>query len=492
MAENTKITKDNGNENSYRSILKGTSLLGGVQVIQILVNLVRGKFVAMFLGPDGMGISSLFASSSNTINQISSLGLNMAVIKEVAASSANTTDSRHVLAVALRLTQLTAMGGALFCALFSPWLSRVTFGSNTYAWQFLLLSVMIYLTTAGGGKLAILQGMHELKRISKATLTGSFTGLVVGVPLYYFFGTLGIVPAMVILSFVTWAFYSWNLRKVIPRDRIRFNRNIHKPLVKRLLSLGVVLMSTGLLSALSIYLLNIFLRKYGEIDTVGLYQAANSITNQYSGVVFTAMSMDYMPRLSKVCNDRLLTNDIVNRQAQIVAFIVTPLAILLILSAPIVIRILLTVSFLSVTPLMRWMGFGIILKAISFPMGYIAFAKGDKKLFFWLEGVFANLLYLVLACLFFNFFGFIGLGYSMVVENFLYLIIIYLVTRNRYGYRQSRGASCSYIIAILLGAGCFLCSYIHEPTIRYVFMSLIFALSATVSILYMRHLLKQS
>lgn len=32
-----------GDENSYRSILKGTSFFGGVQVLQILITLVRGK-----------------------------------------------------------------------------------------------------------------------------------------------------------------------------------------------------------------------------------------------------------------------------------------------------------------------------------------------------------------------------------------------------------------------------------------------------------------
>ena len=48
----------NKDENSYRSILKGTSVFGGVQVFQILINMVRGKFVALFLGPDGMGVSA--------------------------------------------------------------------------------------------------------------------------------------------------------------------------------------------------------------------------------------------------------------------------------------------------------------------------------------------------------------------------------------------------------------------------------------------------
>lgn len=491
MNQENDIKENTGNENSYRSILKGTSLMGGVQVLQILVNLVRGKFVALFLGPDGMGISSLFASSSNTITQLSSLGLNMAVVKETAAASGDAKASGHVLSVALRLTQFTALAGALFCILFSPWLSRITFGTDAYAWQFVLLSLMVYLTTAGSGKLAILQGMHELKRISKAALVGSLTGLIVGVPLYFFFGNRGIVPAMVALSLATWGFYTWNLHKVIPSDRVRFNRKLHIPLVKRMLSLGIVLMASGLISSLCIYLLNIFLRKFGDVDSVGLYQAANSITNQYSGMVFAAMSMDYLPRLSRISDDRLKVNDIVNRQAQTVALIIAPLAILLILSAPLVIRILLTSDFLSVTPLMRWMGLGIIMKALSFPMGYIAFAKGDKRLFFWLEGVFSNVLFLLLSCLFFHYYGLIGLGYSMVMENSVYLLIVSAVVYYRYGYKPSRGAVGCYAAAILAGGGCFLCSWIETPMLRYALMTLFLALSVVGSFFYLRSLLKK-
>ncbi len=76
----------NKDENSYRSILKGTSVFGGVQVFQILINMVRGKFVALFLGPDGMGVSALLTSATGTVQQFGSLGLNLAIVKEVAAN----------------------------------------------------------------------------------------------------------------------------------------------------------------------------------------------------------------------------------------------------------------------------------------------------------------------------------------------------------------------------------------------------------------------
>lgn len=96
-------------DNSYRNILKGISVFGGVKVFEIVINLIRGKFVAMFLGPDGMGINSIFTSSANTLSQFSSLGLNLAIVKEVAEVKEK--DRFHeILGVVLRLTAITAKG----------------------------------------------------------------------------------------------------------------------------------------------------------------------------------------------------------------------------------------------------------------------------------------------------------------------------------------------------------------------------------------------
>ena len=56
--------------NSYRHILRYTSVFGGVQGLNILVSLVRNKFVALILGPSGMGLVSLFNTTSVVLNTI--------------------------------------------------------------------------------------------------------------------------------------------------------------------------------------------------------------------------------------------------------------------------------------------------------------------------------------------------------------------------------------------------------------------------------------
>ena len=46
-----------------RAILKGTALFGGTQAFTMLLNLVKGKCVAILLGAYGMGVSSLLSSA---------------------------------------------------------------------------------------------------------------------------------------------------------------------------------------------------------------------------------------------------------------------------------------------------------------------------------------------------------------------------------------------------------------------------------------------
>lgn len=440
------------NKNSYRSILKGTSIFGGVQVFQILINLVRGKFVAMFLGPEGMGIASMFNSSANTLIRFSSLGLNLAFVKEVAANKERPDSFATVMAVADVLIKFTALLGAVVCILLAPVLSRVSFGSPDYAWQYVLLSAAVFLTVGGNGRLALLQGLHQVKLLSLTSLAGALTGLVAGVPLYYFFGNRGIVPAIVILSLTTYLFYTIGLRRLVPARPVRFSFKAHRPIVRRMLALGVILLASSLINTACAYLINIFIRTYGDLADVGLFNSANSITAQYAGVVFTAMALDYFPRLTGAVDRPAEMRRIVNRQMEIVALIATPLSILLVATAPIVIRLLLTSQFLGVTGLMRWLGLSILLKAIAYPLGYITFAKNNRRLFFWLEAVVCNVLYIGCSLVFYHYYGLPGLGYGAVVEQACCVVLYLAVNYKVYGYRPDRKAWTETLCGLLFAA----------------------------------------
>lgn len=472
-------------KNSYRSILKGTSLLGGVSVFQIGINLIRGKFVAMFLGPAGMGVSSLFYSSAQTIQMFAGLGLNVAVVKEV-ASHKDKESFGTLIAVVRRLLLFTSLLGALICVVFASPLSRLTFGSEAYRWEFMVLGAMVFFGVSAQGYSSILQGLHAVKLVSATTITGSLVGLLVGVPLYYFFGVKGIVPAMVVLA-LSMLIASWiGVSKAVKAPRVSFQRRLHAPVVKKLFLLGIVLAASDAIGTGCTYVVNLFIRTFGELENVGLFQAANSVTNQYSGVVFTAMMLDFFPRLSETADDNDKVKMLVNRQFEIVSLIVAPLICLLILTSPLVISILLTEEFMPVMPLMRWLGVGVLIKALMYPLGCIALSKDNKKLYFWMEGVLCNLLTLMLNCLGYYFLGLIGLGVSLTVDCLICLGLYYTVNRKLYGFGFSRKALTEGMVAVALGAGCFAFSFIADSLISYLLMGAVTAAAIVRSVMMLR------
>lgn len=483
---------DTGAENSYKSIFRGTSVLGGVQVFLVLVNLVRGKFVALLLGPEGMGISNLFNTSSATIQRFASLGLNLAIVREVAERKDDAGALAVIRTVSSRVITLTALAGCLFCVLFAPWLSRISFGSDDYAWQFMLLGAAVYFTVAGNGMMSILQGMHRVKVLSTSTLIGAVAALCVSVPIYYLWGDKGIVPAMVIFSVVTYITYSLFLRRCLHAPRVPFVWTRHRSLVRRLVVMGLVLMAGDLIGSLCNYILSVYVRSTGGLDAVGFFQSANSITNQYLGVVFAAMSLDYFPRLTAAAGDNARMTDIVNRQSLLIALATAPLAILLIIFAPLVVKILLSGEFDVVVPLLRIFAVGVLFKAFSFPMGYITFAKGNKSLFFMLEGVFCNLLMLSLGCAGYWLYGLEGLGYAMVAEHLTCIVVYYIVNRLKYAYRFSRRVLADYLLGTVLVAGTFaaIC-WLPGPYLSYAVAGLLAVASLAYSLLTLRRLLRR-
>lgn len=102
---------------------------------------------------------------------------------------------------------------------------------------------------------------------------------------------------------------------------------------------------------------------------------------QCVAVVFAAMGMEFFPRLTSVAGSREKICLLVNRQVEVVALIAAPIASLMIVFSPLVVRIILSDEFLPAVPLIRWMCIGILFKAIAYPLGYISFAKGDRKTF---------------------------------------------------------------------------------------------------------------
>ena len=441
----------NNGENSFRNILKNTSIFGGVQIFNILISAIRLKFVAVILGPSGMGIAGLYNTAALTLQQFASLGLNMSVVKEIGHTKDNNSRLADLLAAIRPLIVMSGLLGALVCLLFPRLLSSLTFGDKSYTGGFLMLSAAVFFSIVGSAFMSVLQGLHSIKPLSKATLIGSIVGLTVGVPLYWLFGTDGIVPALVVLSLSTCTWYYLSLRKTLSVKASPWRREIHFSLLKKVISMGIILMSNDLFSNLVNYLIYIYIRSNGGMEEVGFYQSCNTMTSQYSAIVFTAMAMDYLPRLSSVSDNNIKMCEVVNRQMEIVGLLIAPIACGVIFLSPLVIQIFQTDKFLIATPLLRLLALAVVVRALMYPLGYIVFAKDNRRLFFWMESVGANILTLLLTCTGYYLFGLKGLGYAAIIDCMICLSVYILVNHHLYDYHLSKMASGIMLLALASG-----------------------------------------
>ena len=189
----------------YRQIMKATSIFGGVQIIQIIVQVIRSKFIAILLGPAGMGIAGLLVSTTNLISGLTGFGLGTSAVKDIAAATSTDDKSKitKVITVLRRIVWLTGFFGTLVTLVLSPLLSRLTFGNHDYTLAFIWISITLLFNQLTTGQVALLQGMRKLHYLARANLTGSILGLIFTVPLYYIWGIDGIVPGIIATSLVS-------------------------------------------------------------------------------------------------------------------------------------------------------------------------------------------------------------------------------------------------------------------------------------------------
>ncbi len=424
----------NNQTSSYRSIFKATSLFGGVQVYQILIGIIKQKFVAVLLGTAGMGIQGLYQSAILMVQSFTSMGLAQSAVRDVSEAHGVGDMYRigHTVAIVRRLVWITGILGMIATIVFAPVLSKTSFGDYNYIIPFFILSVILLLDQICVGQKVVLQGMRRLKDLAKASALGVTVGLFVSVPLYYFMGLDGIVPALIVTS-VTSLILSWYYSRKVDIEKVAVTT---KEAIRGggvMLKLGIAMSFNAILGTVLAFVLRAFIRETGGIEEVGLFAAGFAIMNTYVGMVFNAMSTDYYPRLSAVNKDNEKCKEIINQQGEIAILILAPIIISCIILMPFIIRIIYSEDFLPANDYISWAILGLLFKAASFVISYVFLAKAESKLFIVNETITkAYLILLELAG--YYFFGLAGLGVAFLLTYLVYSIQVYVIARKRYEF----------------------------------------------------------
>lgn len=470
------------NKKSYQSILKATSLFGGVQVFNIVIQIIKSKIIAVLLGPAGMGIAGLFLVTTNFIAGLTNFGLGTSGVRDVAeaSKSEDLSEMNKIVTVLRKIVWFTGFLGAIITMLLSKYLSQLTFGNDDYTLAFVWLSITLLFNQLTVGQLVVLQGLRRLKYLAKANFLGNLLGLLIAVPLYYFFRIEAIVPAIIVTSLVNLFFSTYFSKKLKIRSiELNFKKTVNEG--KEMMKFGFFISISGIITLGVSYIVRIFISNIGGVEQVGLYTAGFAIINTYVGLIFTAMGTDYYPRLASVSLDNIECTKTINQQTEIALLIISPIILAFLVFIKFFILIIYSTKFITIDVMIYWAAIGMVFKTIGWGIGFLILAKGNNKLFFWNELI-TNIQMLILNICGYYFLGLKGLGISFMISFLIYLIQVYFICKIKYMYKLSFEVKKIFSIQLFLALLCLSIVLTIEGNIKFFLGTILIIISTLFSI----------
>lgn len=436
-------------EASYKTILRSSSIMGGASLLNILFGLIKIKFVAVLLGPAGVGLIGLYQSLVQTGSQFASLGSATVGTQQIAAA-ANDGDAavdrvrRALFWGTIALSVIGALIFLVFSGTIASYVLKVPERRSDVAW----LSLGVALTVAAGAQTALLTGLRRVKDLALLQVGAGFSACVFGMAAVGLWGSAGIlvfVLAMPIVTFAIGLFFASRVGR--PRGaRPSFIEITRK--WSQFARLGVAFMLSGVVTILGRLAVQTLVQRDLGPEALGQFQASWSIGMTYLGFVLGAMTTDYFPRLSGAIGDHPKATRLVNEQTEVALILSGPVLVAMLALAPIVVRLLYTPEFSPTVDILRWQLLGDILKIISWPIGFVLLASGSGRLFIFSEaigvGVFVTFTALLMPVV-----GVSGAGIGFLFLYIFYLPTVWIFARLLIGFRWSSAVKRLTVIVIV-------------------------------------------
>ncbi len=424
------------------------------QIIGIGARLVCNKAAAVLIGPAGIGIIGLIDNILRLVRGVTNFGIASSSVREVALLDQQEDESSAASARLIKIVYIwglfTGMLGLFVLLLFSKQISNVVFKTDSkYLW-IMGLSLYFVFNTISSIRMAVLQAKKKVSLIVLYNILSSLISSVIAVLVYYFYGIDGIIPVIVLTAMANFLL-SLYFTKTIAVSKVKIAvSQIFKeglPMAK----LGLLLSVSAVFGQVCFYIIRWFLIKYHSYEILGVYQVGNTFLVSYIGLVFAAMANDFYPRLCNYEDNEQQFNNLVNDQTEFALLVVVPAVLVLYVIAPYLVPILYSKAFLDVLLILKIGLIGVVLKAVVWPIGFIALIKGNKKLYL-KQNLIGDSVNVISALVGFYYFGLLGLGIAMVVMFVISGIYTYVTVMKHYQFKYRKDTLYIMLTAILVCA----------------------------------------
>ena len=408
---------------SFDKIFKTSAMTGAMSIVTMVAALLRGKVMAICLGPAGVGLSGILNQVVALESQVLALGLPTVVVKSVAGADVEARPK--VESVIARLALALGVFGLVLGLVLSPLVAVATFKSFEHLPLVIAASLAVPAAILTSIWCAVIQGRGEVGFLARSQAAFAVVSALVALPLIWYGGLAGLGVSVVLAALIPVAGL-WSRR---PRHLTAASDD--KGIRDSLVRAGLSIIATIAIAQVAAYATRMVVVNQLGVFEAGLYQAALAVSGGLPGFVFSAMALDYYPRISAAKDGEEMVR-VTNMQVQASMVIATPLFVGMIVFGGQLLDFYYTEEFLGATELMAWMTASVAFRVISWPAGYWLVAKATPKEYLLIEGPAALLAPLVTIGLL-PLAGLAGAGLAMVLSALVYALVIITFMRRRGG-----------------------------------------------------------
>ncbi len=403
-------------------VLSAVAILGSAQAVNIACSVIRTKLIAIWLGPVG-GLNTILVNGSTLVSTATQLNIRDSAVRDL--SLPDSPDRRALKAdVVRRWALLLGLLGAAAIIVISPLLSASAYnGSIAYSLHFAALAPAVFFTAYSAGEFAILQAHERLRAIARSNIEAGIAATAISLPMLYVFRLHAIVPVINI--------YALAVAACVRFRRLRIAPPTCRP-DRRTLWLGLSISVSVLLTTLMNYILAAYINSRGGESALGIYQSGYTLVNSYVGIIFSAIAVEYYPRLTRFIGRHSAACTVMTHEVSLVIRLVTPVAVVFVLLSDFIVRLLYSSSFGEVMPFVTFAIVGALYRGISLCYAYRILAAGDSRAYIFTETASVTV-GLSLNIIAYSLWSYTGLGISYIVWYAFYAALTATVCRRRYG-----------------------------------------------------------
>lgn len=355
-------------------LVKAASLNTANISIKILAGILISKFIALFIGPEGMALIGNLRNFLSTIQSISIAGLYNGFVKLISKHKNDLIKLTNTLSTVFYFGFFSSLLLAFLCYYNAEFINNLIFFNNNYVYVIETMAIVLPFYALNMYVFAIMNGFSKYRILLVINITGQVLGLLVTLLLIKQENIDGaliavvITPALNLLITIVGIAFRKNLMSIINITNIQTS-------VLRKLSPNMIM---ALVSSIALPIVYIIIRNYiiSEIGIkeAGYWTAVTRVSDYYLMFINSLMALYILPRFAELKTQSEFRKEVFSFYKTVLPIFAIILGVVY-LSRSVLVNSLFTEEFRPIEDLMGYQILGDFMRVMSMVIAYKFLAK---------------------------------------------------------------------------------------------------------------------